>query len=63
MRVFGNPLRALAEVRGILFPWVPVFMAIGIGLWFGLDSEPGFGFYAGVLAVLLATAADRKSVV
>jgi len=59
VRVFGNPLRALAEVRGILFPWVPVFMALGIGLWFGLDSEPGVGCYAGVLAVLLATAACR----
>lgn len=34
------PVLALAEARGLLFPWVPVFLALGIGLWFGLANEP-----------------------
>lgn len=54
-----QPLRALAEARGILFPWVPVCMAFGIGGWFALPWEPGPTFYAGVLAVMLAGAALR----
>ena len=37
---------ALAEARGLLFPWVPVFIATGIGLWFALPFEPGALFYA-----------------
>jgi competence protein ComEC len=54
-----RPLLALQAVRGILFPWVPVFMAIGIGLWFALPFEPGRGVYALALAVLLAAVAWR----
>ena len=49
------PVVALAEARGILFPWVPVFLALGIGLWFGLAEEPGLLTYAGAGAVLLAS--------
>ncbi|MDZ7909601.1 MAG: ComEC/Rec2 family competence protein [Gemmobacter sp.] len=48
------PLQALAEARGILFPWVPVFLACGIGLWFGLLHEPGAGFYLAAALVVLA---------
>ena len=39
------PLQGLLAARGTLFPWVPVFMACGIGLWFRLTWEPGVGFY------------------
>ena len=31
---------ALTEQRGHLFPWVPVALATGIGLYFGLPEEP-----------------------
>ena len=48
----------MAEARGRLFPWVPVAIGCGIGLWFSLPVEPGRMTYA-VLAgiVLLATLA------
>ena len=48
------PLRFLATAPGQLFPWVPVFAALGIGLWFSFDVEPGAGIYlvaAGIFAV------------
>lgn len=41
MRWLIWPLEALLQLRGMLFPWVPVFMAAGIGLWFALAREPG----------------------
>lgn len=34
-------LGPLQSVRGRLFPWVPVFLGIGIGLWFSQTAEPG----------------------
>jgi len=56
-RVGWHPLRALAEVRGLLFPWVPVFLACGVALWFALPEEPGAAVYASLaLGVLLAAA-------
>ena len=43
-----QPLAALQAARGqgLLFLWVPVFLALGIGLWFSLAHEPGLIFYA-----------------
>mgnify|MGYP005753638279 CR=1 FL=1 len=44
----------LERQRGHLFPWVPVFIGVGAGLWFSLPQEPGTGVYgtaAGLLAV------------
>jgi competence protein ComEC len=43
-----RPLAALQAARGLglLFLWVPVFLALGIGLWFSLLQEPGMIFYA-----------------
>ena len=55
--IWLSPLHALAAVRGVLFPWVPVFIAVGIALWFGLGFEPGPLFYAAVAAVV-SQAAD-----
>lgn len=46
------PLEALLQMRGLLFPWVPVCLALGIGLWFALPSEPGPGAYAMAALVL-----------
>lgn len=47
------PLRVLVALRGTLFPWVPVFMAAGIGLWFALPHEPGFGVYVVAFVALV----------
>ena len=48
------PFVALSQARGLLFPFVPVFIACGIGLWFGLPFEPGVPFYLGAAAVAVA---------
>ena len=48
------PLHALAEARGLLFPWVPVFLGCGIAGWFALPIEPGLGFYAVGAGMILA---------
>ena len=39
------PLRFLTQTPGQLFPWVPVFAALGIGLWFSFPVEPGLDVY------------------
>lgn len=41
----------LLEQRGHLFPWTPVFLAAGIGIYFSLRFEPGWGNYAVVLVL------------
>ena len=51
MRMLIWPLDALAGMRGLLFPWVPVFLACGIGLWFALPWEPGVRVYAVALGL------------
>ena len=48
--------RLLAQ-RGHLFPWTPIFLAIGIGSYFALRSEPDWQDYATVLALGGACAA------
>lgn len=53
------PLHVLAEVRGLLFPWVPVFIALGIGLWFALPFEPGPAFYLATGAVVALVVLQR----
>ena len=55
----GAALATLAAMRGLLFPWVPVFLGFGIALWFALPSEPGLAVYlaagsAGAIALLIA---------
>ena len=49
--------RALGAQRGHLFPWIPVFLGIGIAGWFALRREPGGAAYAaaglGCAALLL----------
>lgn len=46
--------RVLLNQRGHLFPWAPVCLALGIGLWFALKAEPGPAAYAAALAAGLA---------
>lgn len=63
MRVLAMIERGLLEQRGHLFPWVPVFLAIGIGFYFLPRQEPGTGGVAFVAcaALVLATLARRVS--
>jgi len=55
----GHLIDALLAQRGHLFPWVPVCLASGIGIYFALKVEPGAGAYAmvGLLALAMAAAA------
>ena len=53
------PLRALLGARGALFPWVPVSIGAGVGLWFALPWEPGLWFYGGLFAILLGAVLIR----
>ncbi|MDQ2088540.1 ComEC/Rec2 family competence protein [Marimonas arenosa] len=50
---------ALLAQRGHLFPWVPVVLACGIGLYFGLTFEPGLATLpylgAGMLFLIVPT--------
>ncbi|WP_127900376.1 ComEC/Rec2 family competence protein [Solirhodobacter olei] len=49
-----GPLEALAAQRGHLFLWAPVFLALGIGGYFGLPVEPGAAVLGGVGAASTA---------
>lgn len=46
------PIIALLSLRGLLFPWVPVLIGVGVGFWFAFADEPGLWFYATMMAVL-----------
>ncbi|MBC7141686.1 MAG: ComEC/Rec2 family competence protein, partial [Rhodobacteraceae bacterium] len=61
MRVLTGPLEALGAARGRLLPWAPVFLSVGIGLYFALRVEPGAGSLAaaGLVAVAATLAALR----
>lgn len=48
---------ALAEARGYLFPWAPVCLGLGIGLWFGLVNEPPLWAYGAMVCGLVGLAA------
>ena len=47
------PLQALQNAQGQLFGWVPVFIAVGIAIWFALPFEPGLPFYSVAVLVLV----------
>ncbi|ATX66996.1 ComEC/Rec2 family competence protein [Roseinatronobacter bogoriensis] len=48
-------LHAIAEQRGRLFLFVPVLLAIGIGLYFALPREPTAAGWAGLGALMVAS--------
>ncbi|RFP89166.1 ComEC family competence protein [Rhodobacteraceae bacterium 63075] len=52
----------LLEQRGHLYPWAPVALGLGIGLFFALKEEPGLLVFVslGCVVVPLAWAALRK---
>ncbi len=58
-RVLLRPLEALLEARGTLFPWIPVFIGIGIVAWFSVTDEPGPNAYALAMLLLVAGVAGR----
>ncbi|RCW84780.1 ComEC/Rec2 family competence protein [Paracoccus lutimaris] len=43
--------RAPVAVRAGILPWVPFWLALGIGGWFSFSNEPGSGFYAVLAAI------------
>lgn len=47
---------AVAETKADLVLFVPVFLSIGIGLWFSWPTEPTTGFYAALAAMTLGHA-------
>lgn len=51
MRGIARIEAALLEQRGSLFPWTPVCLGLGVGLWFALRSEPGVEIYVGLGAM------------
>ena len=52
----------IAAQRGQLLCWVPVCLALGIGLYFGLRFEPSVGVYAGALGAALVCAVASRFV-
>ncbi|WP_347313283.1 ComEC/Rec2 family competence protein [Defluviimonas sp. SAOS-178_SWC] len=61
MRVLTGPLEALGAARGRLLPWAPVFLSVGIGVYFALRVEPGAAGLAtaGLVAAVAALAGLR----
>lgn len=51
--VILRPLQALAALRETLFPWVPLILGCGIGLWFALPEEPMAWTYGGAAGLCL----------
>lgn len=61
MRILGAIDRILLGQRGHLFPWTPIFLALGIGSYFALTAEPDRMVYAvlGAGGAVCAAAALR----
>lgn len=60
-RVLIWPLLVVQEARGTLFPWIPVFIGVGIGIWFALPTEPAPGSYVlAAVAMVLGLVAARR---
>ncbi len=65
-----HPIARVAEIlqaqRGSLFPWVPVFFGLGIGIYFSLKIEPSTHAWAvlgSVLAGLVVLARWRRGTI
>ncbi|KPU83804.1 competence protein [Marinosulfonomonas sp. PRT-SC04] len=57
MRQFPNLIDLVLGQRGHLSAWVPVFLAIGVGTYFSLPTEPDSGAYATLAALMVGLAA------
>ncbi|WP_299558140.1 ComEC/Rec2 family competence protein [uncultured Sulfitobacter sp.] len=62
MEAAGGFAAMMRAQRGALFGWVPVCLAVGIGVYFRLGLEPAFVVLAGVLATALLAAALARAV-
>ncbi|WP_298848005.1 ComEC/Rec2 family competence protein [uncultured Ruegeria sp.] len=60
MRVLARVEAALLHQTGYLFPWTPVMVATGIGLYFGVRVEPDRSVYAGLICLCLTLIALRR---
>lgn len=62
MRLVAPVERALLNQRGYLFPWVPVCLGVGIGLYFVPRDEPGAApiILCSALALALTLVARRR---
>lgn len=47
-------VRSPVTVRAGLLPWVPLWMALGVGLWFSLPFEPGLIAYMMASGIVVA---------
>lgn len=56
MALLAPIARLLDAQRGHLFPWVPVCLGAGIGIYFALRSEPGPLAWAGLAALCIGLA-------
>lgn len=57
MRLLARAEAALLNQSGFLFPWSPVCLAFGIGLYFGLSFEPDWAIYASLAGLGIALVA------
>ena len=57
MRVFQTLETAFALQRGALFPWAPVILACGIGLYFSLTIELTFPIYTALFVIFVIASA------
>ncbi|WP_170344144.1 ComEC/Rec2 family competence protein [Ruegeria atlantica] len=60
MRVLARVEAALLHQTGYLFPWTPVLLATGIGLYFGVRVEPDRSVYAGLVCLGIALVPLRR---
>lgn len=52
MRVLTRVEAAMLNQTGYLFQWSPICLAVGVGLYFSLRSEPGWQIYTCLLAAV-----------
>ncbi|MRX50130.1 DUF4131 domain-containing protein [Paracoccus sp. S-4012] len=57
----ARPARPVAVARAGWFPWLPVWLACGIGLWFALKVEPGVPAYGAAALLALAGLAISRA--
>ena len=57
MRIFAKISASIDAQRGYLFPWAPVLLGLGIGLYFTLPSEPSEAAVLGITGLALALVA------
>lgn len=57
MRIFARIAAVVDTQRGHLFPWSPVLLGVGIGVYFALPSEPSAVAFLGIVGLSLTLSA------